>query len=251
MSNDLDCFLYIDESGTSENPMDTNGNRVLRRTLVFCLGGLIVTRKQRDFFKDEHHRLIKTYFSNVTLSSNFKLHYYDLRMCKSPYKEIGSRNRKKLEQDIFSTIKKSGAKLLSFTIDLEDHYKQYPTPFDPLGYGLLCMLERFVNYMNNFQIKKARIIYERFDRHMRNRVYRTSKAMKNTRLSTRIDLDKLSGYINEGDPRIETTLQFADFWAYLPFNEECRWLQVYEFRSHYYNYDAPINAGNIKIRYGP
>ena len=193
--------------------------------------------------------MLKTYFSDVRLDSSFKLHYYDLRMCNDPYDKIGSVNRRKLERDIFSIIKKSNARLLSFIIDLEDHYNYYADPFDPLSYGLLCMVERLRSYMTDFNIKQSQIIYERFDRHLRNRVYVASKKMKKANVQ-KANLGNLSKYVCYGDPREEVVLQFVDFWAYLPFNEECKRLQVYEFRLKYYNYNKPKNAGNIRITYG-
>lgn len=43
----MDHFLYIDESGDPANPIDKQGQRKLRSSLIFCLGGILVNDEQK------------------------------------------------------------------------------------------------------------------------------------------------------------------------------------------------------------
>lgn len=202
-------------------------------------------------FEAEHKRLISTYFSGVQLDSKFKLHYNPLRMDKPPYCDIGRNNVLKLENEIFSIIKNSGAKLLSFTIDLEDHYKFYKKhPVNPLAYGLICLLERLRYYMRDNDIKSTKVIYERFTTGLRDMVYKEQNFLKGTEFKASLDLNKLFRYIYNGDPIKELVLQFADFWAYLPYIKEKGLLEIEKnYSNQYYNYNTEKKRGNVTIRY--
>ena len=244
--------LYIDESGDPANPIDADGNRKLRSSTVFCLGGIIVDEQQKQFFENEHKRLLSTYFSGVDLEENFKLHYNPLRMNQIPYSNIGRSNILKLEREIFSIIQKSKSTLLSVTIELESHYKRYDNPINPLSYCMICLLERVQRYMLDNNVSSIKVVYERFTKSQRDRVFKDQNYLKSVGFQTNIDLNKLSNYIHNGDPIKEPVLQFADFWTYLPYIKEKSYLDVERNFSHqYYNYSTGTMRGNYEIRNGP
>ena len=113
----METTLYIDESGDPANPLDKNGNFKLRSSTVFTLGGLIVSDSQKKFLEEQHKTLIEKYFQNIPLTANFKLHSNLLRMNEFPYNQLERKDVLCLEDEIFTYIKKSGASLISFSID--------------------------------------------------------------------------------------------------------------------------------------
>lgn len=242
-------YLYIDESGVPTNPIDKNNQLKSRTPSVFCLGGIIVDEKQKEFFECEYKRLFDDYFGSLGLISNFKLHYSELRMQGNPYSLIGIEKSRELTYEIFEIIQKSNAKLLSFTIDLIGHYKKYTTPINPLVYGLIILFERFFNYVKEENIQDTSIIYERFDKRMRDSVYRAHQRLKKTNFRTKLNLNEIIPYIENGDPIKEPILQFTDFWTYLPFIKEKSFLDIRNYSKQYYNFDTEHNAGNTAIRY--
>ena len=242
-------YLYIDESGIPDNPVDQNGQRKARTPRVFCLGGIIVDEQQKQFFENEYKRLLEDYFKGLELEPKFKLHYNELRMGYTPYAVIGRERSLQLEKEIFEIIKKSDAKLLSFTLDLIGHYENYNQPFNPLAFGLIVLFERFINHMKEENIKTGSIIYERFNRGLRELVYKQHKDIQKTKFRTRLNLDKIIKYIEDGDPTKEPILQFADFWAYLPFLNERSFLDVQDYSEQHYSFNTERNAGNVSIRY--
>ena len=243
-------YLYIDESGIPDNPLDENGNQKLRTPRVFCLGGIIVNDEQKQFLESEHKRLLDDYFKGLELEPNFKLHYNPLRMGHTPYAIIGRENSQKLEREIFSILKKSNAKLISFTLDLIGHYQYYATrPLNPLAYGLIIMFERLISYAKNNGVDTASIIYELFDKGLKELVHREHKFIQGTKFRTNLKLDEIIKHIENGDPSKEPILQFADFWAYVPFLKERSFLDVRDYSEQYYNFNKSRNDGNVSIRY--
>lgn len=242
--------LYIDESGDTANPINESGDRKLRSSMVFCLGGILVDETQKQFFEMEHKRLLSTYFTGIDLGENFKLHYNPLRMNLPPYSNIGRARVLELEDEVFRIIQKSHAVLFSFTIDLENHYQKYARPINPLAYGLNCMLERLLYYMEDNDIDSAGVVYERFTHSLRDVVRREQKYLvEETKFKTKPELHKLFRYIKNGDPTKEPVLQFADFWTYLPYIEEKSSLELEKkFSEQYYNYNKNTRRGKVRIR---
>lgn len=245
----MEKYLYIDESGVPDNPLDKNGKQKLKVPRVFCLGGIIVDKNQKQFLENEYKRLIEDYFTGIELGSNFKLHYNPLRMGDSPYSDIGKERSQQLKTEIFEIIKKSDAKLLSFTLDLIGHYKKYATPVNPLALGLIVLFERFVNHAQKENIKTGYIIYERFNKGLRNLVYENYKFLEKTKFKTKLDLNKIIKSIIDGDPTKEPILQFTDFWTCLPFLNEQNFLDVQDYVQQYHNFNTERDAGNVSIRY--
>ena len=254
-------YLYIDESGVS-----TFKNM---KQPVFCLGGILVDEQQKAFFESEYDKLMDTYFKIISLPEGSKLHYSSLRMRVCPYNHMTEQTRLELEKEVFEIIKNSKAKLFSFTIDLVGHYTNYNKPIDPLAYGLICMLERLSYCKQDEDIKEVRIIYERFNRTQRMQIATTYKYLEHTGFHTSLDLNKLPGDIESGDPTKEPLLQFTDFWTYLPYIRERYRLdpskyseETYvcenkemsrpyiekNFSDQIYNYDIPLKRGNVVIR---
>ena len=73
--------------------------------------------------------------------------------------------------------------LLSFTFDLIGHYENYVSPFNPLAYGLIILFERFLNHMREENIETGSIIYERFNKGLRELVYKQHKDIQKTKFS--------------------------------------------------------------------
>ena len=245
----MEYYLYIDESGTATNPIDDNNQLKYRTPRVFCLGGIIVNEKEKQYFESEHKRLLNDYFKDLKLASNFKLHYNELRMMNYPYSSIGPKRSQQLVDEFFEIIKKSDAKLLSCTIDLIGHYKKYTTPVNPLVLGLIRLVERFFDYTKEKNVKNTSIIYERFNKAIRECVYRDYKTHEQTNFKTRLNFKEIIHDIHDGDPTKEPVLQFTDFWTYLPFIKEKTFLDVQDFVKQYYNFTSQGNGGNFTIRY--
>ena len=247
----MDNFLYIDESGKPTNPVDSCGNLKPRTDRVFCLGGVIVNEKQKTFLENEHKRLLEDYFKGLELESTFKLHYNELRMGFTPYAIIGKERSIQLEKEIFSILHQSSARLLSFTIDLIGHYKYYTKhPISPLALGLIILFERLSDYMVTEKVHSVKIIYERFNKGLRESVYQEHKFLQTTNFKTHLDLNKIIKYIHDGDPVKEPILQFADFWAYLPFLKERSHQDIQDYSNQYYNFNnIPNYGGNVSFRY--
>ena len=248
----MPCTLYIDESGDPANPIDENGNKKLRSSRIFCLGGIIADENQQRFLKNKHKYLLDTYFSEIELGEKFKLHYNPLRMYQSPYSDLGRHKVLKLENEIFSIIRESKVTLLSFTIELEQHYKAYANPVNPLAIGLIYLIERLDLYMTNNNITTVNIFYEKFTNSMQDEMFKQHNFLNtSTRFKTKLDLKKLCRYINNGDPIKEPILQFADFWTYLPYAREKSRLDEVDFSKQYYNYDVDykMKRGNVIVRY--
>ena len=246
----MKTYLYIDESGIPTNPLDEIGNQKPRTTRVFCLGGIIVDEEQKKFLESEHKRLLEDYFKGIELEPNFKLHYNPLRMGHTPYALIGRERSQKLEREIFCILKKSNAKLLSFTLDLFRHYQYYHThPVNPLAFGLIIIFERLVSYMHSENRNDVNVIYEQFNKGLRELVYKEHLFLQDTKFRTNLNLNKIIKFIENGDPVKEPILQFADFWAYIPFLKERSFLEVEDYSKQYYNFNARRNDGNVSIRY--
>jgi len=245
----LETTLYIDESGDPANPIDENGNLKLRSSTVFTLGGLIVSDSQKKFLEEQHKTLIEKYFKDIPLPSNFKLHSNPLRMNLFPYNQLDRKEVLNLEHEIFTHIKKSGASLISFSIDLVGHYQYYVKhAVNPLAFGLIVLIERLLYFMRANKIKSANVVYERFTESLRDMVHKEQNYLRNTNFKTNIDLKKLFTFVDSGDPTKEIVLQYADFWAYIPFNKLRSEIRMEGF-SNIFNYNTEIKRGNVEIKY--
>ena len=132
------------------------------------------------------------------------------------------------------------------TINLIGHYKKSAKSVNPLVLGLIMLVERFFDYTKEKNVKNTSIIYERFNKAIRECVYQDYKLLEQTDFKTRLNFKEI---IRDGDPTKEPVLQFTDFWTYLPFIKEKTFLDVQDFVKRYYNSSNQGNCGNITIRY--
>lgn len=245
----METTLYIDESGDPANPLDENGNFKLRSSTVFTLGGIIVSDSQKKFLEEQHKALIEKYFQNIPLPTNFKLHSNPLRMNEFPYNQLERKDVLYLENEIFTHIKKSGASLICFSIDLVGHYQYYTKhAVNPLAFGLIVLIERLLYFMRTNHISSANVVYERFTESLRDMVHKEQNYLRNTNFRTNVDLKKLFNYITSGNPVKEVVLQYADFWAYIPFNKLRSEIRMERF-PNIFNYNTEIKRGNVEIKY--
>ena len=209
--------LYIDESGDEGDYLDENENVIDGSSRYFTLGGIIVNDSDDQKFVDAYNDIITNYFSGITLPSNFKLHYHPLRNKHSPYDQLKDEDRWKIPNDVFDIIKNLDCHLLSVTIDLDNHCKRYPNPVNPRAYALLLILERF-QYFVEEQGSTGRAIYERFNAKMRKKAEMELKWLKKIpTFPTPTNLSRLNKHVESGDPTAQPILNFADFFAYLPY----------------------------------
>lgn len=210
-------YLYIDESGDDGNYLDGNNQPIRGSSRFFTLGGIIVKDTDVPIFEREYQNIITRYFSGITLPPKFKLHYYELRMKRYPYNQLSDINRLQIPQDVFSLIRTLDCSLLSVTIDLQYHCIRYPRPANPRAYSLLMILERFQYFLEqNNSTGKA--IYERFNAKMRKRAEMELKWLRNIpTFPAPTNLNNIQGRVITGDPTREPILNFADFFASLPY----------------------------------
>ena len=125
--------------------------------------------------------------------------------------------------------------------------KKQPAPVNPLAFGLIILIEKFLNYARDENIKDVVIIYERFNKGMRESVYRECQFLEKTNFKTKLYLKKLIHHVNNGDPVKEPVLQFTDFWTCLPFMKEKSFLDIQDYAKQYYNFTDEQNGGNVAI----
>ena len=241
-------YLYIDESGVPTNPLDKYGKLQPRTPRVFCLGGIVVEERQKQFLENEHKRLFKKYFPSHELT-DFKLHYHELREGSKHYAKLEPEKLFELTHEIFGIIQRSDATLLSVTIDLIEHYKTDQSNLvSPHVLALISLLDRFFHYVISQNNDNTSIIYERFDRTLRKRAYEQYLFLQKTEYGTKSKWGKIIKLIRDGDPIKEPVLQFADFWTYLPFAKEKGHLDIQDFAHMYYRFDDAKIGGNVTIR---
>ena len=227
-------FCYIDESGDSANPIDSNGDQILRSSLVYTIAAILVDEKTKLSMEKEHEKIIKEYFGGVDLPSNFYLHYNELRQNEFPYNTLKGNKKLCLTVDIFKVIQKSQCVLFSSTLDLESHYKQYSMPIHPQVYTLTTFLERLLSYMNQNNIKSVHVEYERFNHSLRdNCIKKYEEIKKYTNFRTKLNVSEALKLISNGDPCISKILQFADFWAFIPYSKKLAELNFNKFKNNF------------------
>jgi hypothetical protein len=196
----------------------------------------------------EHHSSINTNYFNGQL--DFKLHYHDLRQVSHPdYKSLGDK-RFSLIDEIFEKIISTHCSLLSVTINKESHCDRYDDPVNPRGYALWIMLERFQYFLVDNH-RHGEVIFERYNSKMRKMVERVHDKFNSlTAFPKPVDFENVDINVKNGDPLLETVLQYAYFFAYVPYikstnNLNCRYNQL---TTKYYNFDGhPFTRGNVEL----
>lgn len=241
-------YLYIDESGDPGDYRDKNEKIILRSSRYFTLGGIIVDEQVRSQFYSKYAEIIGKYFTGINLPTSFKLHYNPLRMNIPPYDKLSRQQKLELEDEVLSTIKTLNCNLLSVTIDLESHCEKYSSPAHPTAYALIVMLERFQYFLGQ-KDSKGLVTYERFNSTLRKKVAIEAKWLREKYgFPTPTNLDDLQKLVNNGDPTKEPMLQFADFFAYIPWIRKTSKGVWEKFIDRYHNfYGAKFVTGNVEI----
>lgn len=246
-------YLYLDESGDHDDYLDDYRRIIANRSKFFTLGGIIVKDENRILFEQHFDNLMSKYFGGITLPEKFKLHYHKIRQRSPPYNQLTDPNRYAVMNEVFDKIVNCDCRLLSVTIDKERHCKKYSQPANPLGYILFLMLERFQYFLDEVQ-DEGIVIYERYNsniRHAVDRVHRWLRSLPN--FPTRTNFDSIVRSVVNGDPCSEPILQYADFFAYVPWilsttdgKANRRYNQI---KHKYYNLDYwySYERGNVVI----
>jgi hypothetical protein len=249
-------YLYLDESGASRDihELIVNSNEITCK--FFTIGGIIVDSEGKVEFKKGYDTIMRTFF-DFELTSDFKLHYDELRNAhlrpyESVYKRFDRPTKRKIADCVFDVIKNVDCRLLSITINLENHYGKYTYPITPISYGLYLILERFQYYLEE-NGEKGRAIYEQYNDPLKHKVNQTHRELdENHNFPKFTNFDNLIDICN-GDPYSEHMLAFADFFAYAPWlkcDSCCTRVRRYEEIKHkYYNLDHynSRRKGNYEI----
>lgn len=239
--------LYIDESGDPGDYRDENGNVILRSSKFFTLAGIIVDDEVRKQFHCEYEKIMTTYFTDITLEPNFKLHYNSLRQVLPPFDKLSRNKILNLENDVFKTIFSLDCKLLSVTIDLDKHCNRYSEPIWPTALALLYLLERFHYFLDENQ-SQGIAIYERFTNTSRDKVRKEwNKLQSNANFPKPTTFPDLES-VHNGDPATEPLLAFVDFFGYLPYMKKTMEDKWKTFTSKYYNFqERQFKSGHVEI----
>lgn len=240
-------YLYVDESGDEGDYNENSGES----SRYFTLAGIIVDEAGRYNFKVALDAILSRYFKGVQLPPNFKLHYHDLRQGIWPYSLL--QQRYAISNEIFSAIKSLDCALISVTLDLDNHCRKYSKPANPRAYTLLLLLERFQYFLED-KNTKGEALYEMYNSRLRKKVELVQKhLLDNENFPKPTALSNVSRRVKFGDPTKEPILQFADFFAYVPwirsttdYNAENRWNEI---KHKYYNFDhlLQFKRGNLEI----
>lgn len=245
-------YLYLDESGDPRRYRDENGNIRFRSSRYFTIAGIIVDEHAKQQFHDKYNEIINEFFNGITLSQNFKLHYNKLRMNMPPFDHLDRRQKWKLENDVFDAINNIECKLMSVTINIENHFPKYENqglrPIHPTAYALHLIRERFEYFLRD-EHSDGKVIYERYNAELRKKMeieisilLRTTNFPRPTNFSNQIVI------VEDGDPTKEPMLQFADFFAYIPWIKKTSNANWVAFREKYYNlYALNTYSGNVEI----
>ncbi len=243
--------LYIDESG-DPGPYVKDRPKYKNSSAFFTLAGIIVPDADVGEVEKQIQSVIKKYLKPKVLAPDFKLHYHDLIQGASQYSIISGESRLRLADDIFNIIIQSPCTLLSVTLDLDAHYKQYIEPAHPKEYTMLMMLERFQDFLVD-EKSTGSVIYERFTHADRARVQRGMRMLR-WALSRRhhVELNNILGNIKSGEPADHPILQLADFFAYavqikaVSNNEkQNRWKSI---KSKYFRLDGSFYSTGYVVR---
>ena len=248
-------MLYIDESGDEGiyHPSYALQNIVGGSSRYFTLGGIIIKDKDKSLFKKELDTIVSESLINISLPNDFKLHYFELRDARYPYDKLSKEERLEIANKVFRTIVRTDCKLLSITLDIHFHCTKYSIPFSPRAYALFLILERFQYFLVDYN-ESGEVVYERYNSPIRKNVELLHAHLKeNPSFPKYTHFDNILGGVKDGDPLLEPVLQFADFFAYIPFlkrTSSCkklrRWNQI---KHKYYNFDHPDyrKRGNYEV----
>ena len=242
-------YLYLDESGKPARYRDEQGKVILENSRYFTLGGIAVNDDSLEKFHSVYSTIVNTYFSGITLSETFKLHYNSLRMLESPFDRLSRKQILQLEHDVFDAIFSIDCKLFSVTLDLDYHYSLYGgTAIFPMSLTLRYILERFQYFLEQIG-DTGKAIYEMFTESLRDKVYKDWKILDGYPNFPRpTNFSNLKKTVETGDPTREPMLAFADFFVYLPWNRKTSNAKWQEFVPKYYNPYAPnFRSGNVEI----
>ena len=232
-------YFFLDESGDPGDYISRDGSVIQGSSKFFTLAGIIVNEAEKDKLENCVKRLASNHFKPEQLNPDFKLHYQELIQGKNePYNQLARHDRRKLADDVFSTIKQAECSLLSVTINLEQHCKKYRNPANPKAYSMLIALERFQVFLEEKGCVGL-VIYERFYKRESKKIMNSLAGIKERLRPLHYKkLNSIEKNIQNGDPNQEPILQLADFFAYATqkmhesnFQKADRWKSI---RSKYY-----------------
>ena len=124
--------------------------------------------------------------------------------------------RLRVADDVFAAIKNIDCSLISASINKVSHRKKYADPFGVRTYTLLVCRQRFQRFLEEYD-GAGRIVYERFTAAQRRKIMPEMRQLQDSVAGHfSPNLYKVKSRIGSGDPLVERTLQFADFFAYAP-----------------------------------
>lgn len=211
-------YLYIDESGDPGKYRDGNGNVILRSSRFYTLAGILVNDSVKNQFEVEYQKIMSVYFSRFpNIPQGFKLHFNSLRMQKKfPYDSLTEKERLQLEHDVLKAILNLDCKVMSITLDLDYHYRQYREPIWPVALALLYALERFEEFQREYNTTGLSI-FEKFSNSMRDKVTREWKKLQDIPNFPHPNPWPDLNSVKNGDPCADHILAFADFFGYIPY----------------------------------
>jgi len=242
--------LYIDESGDPGRYLDLHGTIIPRSSRFFSMGGLIIEDGCKKNFHNEVDRVINKYFG-TTVSSDFKLHYTELKLGKNSFRKLYPVDRVKLADEVFEIIQNFDCKLISATIDLANHYYQYKTPINPRYYALLLILERYQYFLEDSG-SNGNVYYERVEGKLHKRMQRAHRNLSRWyNIPNPTNLANVNPRINFAHATLEKILQISDFFVHATWirsekNDNVRWESIKE---NYYNLDYwhTFRRGNCEV----
>ncbi len=137
------------------------------------------------------------------------------------------------------------------TLDLEKYCKNYSIPADPMAYTLYLLLERFQYFLEDYH-GMGKAIYERFNSKLQKKVELVHKEFsKNPNFPKPTNFIRVIGNVINGDPIEHPILQFADFFAYVPW-VKCRYARTRRYNQiihKYYKFNSIYlrKRGNYEI----
>jgi hypothetical protein len=211
-------YLYIDESGDEGDI--TPADLLLGKRKVFTVGGIIVDAHNRELFENNWRDVIDTYFSGIELPPNFKLQYHQLRKEKDrkfPFDRLSDSERYDIIERMYNAIRSIDCHLISVSLNIPAHYKQYSKPISPRAYTLLLLMERFQYFLEDYG-SKGEASYERYTKGMQEKVEDAQiQLLSFDNFPKPTDFKYAPRKIKSGDPTKEHMLQFSDFFVYAPY----------------------------------
>lgn len=130
-------LLYFDENKyTEENPF-------------FYIGGIIVDGSKTTPIETVLSQIQYNFFGTSALTKESEFHGKDIFQGKGNYKNRKLTDRIKLLDDISSIIVNNKLSIRLINIDVKGHRKKYSYPIPEYRLGLMLLLERYCDYLDN------------------------------------------------------------------------------------------------------